>query len=267
MKILISDLFDGYEESELTLPRAAGITEQALLRRTKRKLPARKKPAVFVVLAAALVALLCGASALVHFVTLRPNATPKGGVGVHFDAAAAVTEAPMVGFRAGWTPECVGELFSTTIADQLNWYTASIPAESTTDAETLSSAYVYLAARVPEDYWLPDSTGNHFYTIYAYPATSLAGAELILPESNGELLQEGPLGSFQAAWVSLYDTDGALSQNALLLCDEASNSVLCVSGGLPFDVLEKIASSLELVVTDIPAPESAQSIQFAGAIG
>lgn len=267
MKILISDLFDGYEESEFTLPRAAGITEEALLRRTKRKLPARKKPAVFVVLAAALVALLCGASALVRFVTLRPDATPKGGVGVHFDAAAAVTESPMVGFRAGWTPQSVGGLFATTLADQLSWYPSSIPAESTTDEETLSSAYVYLAAKVTEAYWLPDTSGNHFYTIYAYPATTLPDAELVLPESNGEMVKEGQLGSFQAAWVSLYDADGALSQNALLLYDEASSSVLCVSGGLSFDVLEQIAASLELVVTDIPAPDTEQALQFAGAIG
>ncbi len=275
MKIPISDLFDDYfddcEENTLALPRVTGVTDTALIRRTEKKLCARKKPATaFVLIAAVLAALLCGASVIVHFVTLRTDtlANGHGIVGVRFDEAADATEANMVGFRAGWTPESVGETFATTVNDRLHWDMDAIPEGCATSEETLESAYVYLAAKVSEEYWLPDGgQGNHFYTIYAYPATSLTDAEVFLPENNAEMVKEGTLGQFHAAWLNLYDANGALSQNAILLYDEASDSVLCVSGGITLETLEKIAAELELVVTDIPAPDTDSELQFAGAIG
>lgn len=275
MKIRISDLFDDYfdeyEENMPSLPRVTGVTDAALIRRTEKKLYARRKPATALILAAAaLAALLCGASVIVHFVTLRTDtlANGHGVVGVRFDEAADVTEANMVGFRAGWTPEVIGETFETTVNDQLHWYMDAIPEGCATSEETLNSAYVYYGGKVGEEYWQPDSgQGNHFYTIYAYPATSLTDAEVFLPENNAEMVKEGTLGQFHAAWLNLYDASGALSQNAILLYDEASNSVLCVSGGITLEALEKIATGLELVVTDIPAPDVDLTLQFAGAVG
>lgn len=294
MKILISDLLDGYEENELSLPAASRVTNAAITRRTMKKLDAqrRHRPAALVLIAAALIALFCGASAVVHIVTLNkttpreetvvigarnddgtftPEAitvkAPDGTTSARFDGAAAVDNPMLVGFRAGWLPDSVGEPFISSLRDQMNWDNITIPEGSSLTEGDLVSIDIYHASRVSEAYERASPQSGRSYSINAYSATSVADADVILLGSNAETVKTGIIGQFQATWVSMHYDSGEVSLNALLLFDEASGGAVTISGGLQFEVYEKIAENLELIVTDIPAVDTGRTFQFSGALG
>lgn len=301
MKIRISDLLDGYVDNSVDLAPADWVSADEIQKRTLQKLRGeskRRRPLTMVLLAAALVVLLCGASAIIHYVTLGKSEgidlthtmtvrTPEGeqveedvsfyaapGTNtVRIDAAEAGDAPTWVGIRAGWVPDGTGEPFATTLKSRLE-YDADPGLETTamTDEE-LDSIYLYLGSKVTSEYWLPGTLGNHYYAIYVYSSVTVEDTEFLVSSGGAEIIKEGSIGQFQATWLSIrLDASGTEAadygeMHYLILFDEATSSLICIAGGLDFPVYEKIAENLELVVTDIPASKPELSFQFMGALG
>ena len=76
MKISVQSLFEDYEDDTVELRRDADTAR--ILEKTMAKLPnARKKrPLRLVLIAAAAVAVLCGAAAIVHYASVEPAEQP-----------------------------------------------------------------------------------------------------------------------------------------------------------------------------------------------
>ena len=76
MKISVQSLFEDYEDDTVELRRDADTAR--ILEKTMTKLPnARKKrPLRLVLIAAAAVAVLCGAAAIVHYASVEPAEQP-----------------------------------------------------------------------------------------------------------------------------------------------------------------------------------------------
>ena len=76
MKISVQSLFEDYEDDTVELRRDADTAR--ILEKTMAKLPnARKKrPLRLVLIAAAAVAILCGAAAIVHYASVEPAEQP-----------------------------------------------------------------------------------------------------------------------------------------------------------------------------------------------
>ena len=74
MKISVQSLFEDYEENAVSLNRDADA--ERILEKTRAKLPGLKKrrPVGLVLIAAAAVAVLCGAAAIVHYAAVRDGA-------------------------------------------------------------------------------------------------------------------------------------------------------------------------------------------------
>ena len=74
MKISVQSLFEDYEENAVPLSRDTDA--ERILEKTKAKLPGvkRKRPVGLVLIAAAAVAVLCGAAAIVHYAPSRTDA-------------------------------------------------------------------------------------------------------------------------------------------------------------------------------------------------
>ena len=74
MKISVQSLFEDYEENAVPLSRDTDA--ERILEKTKAKLPGvkRKRPVGLVLIAAAAVAVLCGAAAIVHYASVRDGA-------------------------------------------------------------------------------------------------------------------------------------------------------------------------------------------------
>ena len=74
MKISVQSLFEDYEENTASLSRDADA--ERIWEKTRAKLPGLKKrrPVGLVLIAAAAVAVLCGAAAIVHYASVRDGA-------------------------------------------------------------------------------------------------------------------------------------------------------------------------------------------------
>lgn len=301
MKIRISDLFDGYEENSVDLTPADWVSVNEIQARTLRKLRGetrRRRPLTMALFAAALVVLLCGASAIVHYVTLGKHEgleltrtetfrTPEGEIEekeftysvepgtntVRIEDVNAGDTPTWVGVRADWLPDGTGEPFLTTLKSQLE-YCADPGLETTAMTEDeLDSIYLYLGSKVTEEYWLPGTLGNHYYAIYVFSAVTVEDTDFLLTSGDAKIVKEDSIGQFQATWITIRrdvsEAEAADYEDMqyLLLFDEATSSLICIAGGLDFSVYEKIAENLELVVTDIPASKPDLSFQYMGALG
>ena len=125
MKISVQSLFEDYEDDTVELRRDADTAR--ILEKTMAKLPnARKKrPLRLVLIAAAAVAVLCGAAAITHYATVSreektytfttPTQTPAGHLvekeyvihndnSIQFDAQGK-TDGYYCGLQLGWLPE------------------------------------------------------------------------------------------------------------------------------------------------------------------
>ena len=127
MKISVQSLFEDYEENAVSLNRDADA--ERILEKTRAKLPGLKKrrPVGLVLIAAAAVAVLCGAAAIVHYAAVRDGAgsyimpdtlrydeenkktilvdTPfEWNNPISFDTEGR-TDGKICGMRLGWLPE------------------------------------------------------------------------------------------------------------------------------------------------------------------
>lgn len=76
MKISVQSLFEDYEDDTVELRRDADTAR--ILEKTMAKLPGarRKRPLHLVLIAAAAVAVLCGAAAICHYATISQEEKP-----------------------------------------------------------------------------------------------------------------------------------------------------------------------------------------------
>ena len=149
MKISVQSLFEDYEENAVSLSRDADA--ERILEKTKAKLPGvkRKRPVGLVLIAAAAVAVLCGAAAIVHYASVRDGAgsyimpdtlrydeenkktilvdTPfEWNNPISFDTEGR-TKGKVCGVRLGWLPEGMGTGGTATAYDSV---TAQDPAQA-----------------------------------------------------------------------------------------------------------------------------------------
>ena len=133
MKISVQSLFEDYEDDTVELRRDADTAR--ILEKTMAKLPnARKKrPLHLVLIAAAAVAILCGAAAITHYATVSqeektytfttPTQTPAGHLvekeyvihndnSIRFDTQGR-TDGYYCGMQLGWLPEAKESILGT----------------------------------------------------------------------------------------------------------------------------------------------------------
>ena len=139
MKISVQSLFEDYEENTVSLSRDADA--ERIWEKTRAKLPGLKKrrPVGLVLIAAAAVAVLCGAAAIVHYASVRDGAgsyimpdtlrydeenkktilvdTPfEWNNPISFDTEGR-TKGKVCGMRLGWLPEGWGTGYTQTAYD------------------------------------------------------------------------------------------------------------------------------------------------------
>lgn len=305
MKIKISDLLDGYEETRIELEPVTWVSEEAIHSRVFQHLrgePRGHRPLSLVLIAAALVTVLCGASAIIHYVTLgksehyevtrtEPFRMPSGEIiadaeqeftyvaaagrnSVRIERAKAGDAPTWVGVRPGWLPDGAGEPLASSLLEQLAYNADPGLQETAMKDEALDSIYVYLGSKVSSEYYGPDTLGNHYYSIQVFSSAAVEGAEFLLFGGDAEIVKEDTLGQYQAIWINVRrdvsDTETADFEDThyLLLYDEVTSSLISIAGGLDFSVYEAIAEQLELVVTDIPAEKSDQlPFHYLGGLG
>lgn len=290
MHLPISDLFDGFEDESVTLNTVVNASQEAIGARVAQALKnerRRPRPATLILIAAVLVAVLCGASAIVHhFDLLRPNPVERtiriglsrsdgtgygyqeetcvigrGSYSVKIDAAQAVEDTPYIGFTAGWVPT-YHDGNSVTLQHALE-YDSIDGVETSMSAAALNDTLTMLQGFLGDD--------GGYFSITAYPGTVAQRAEFKLAPGQAELVTSGVIGQFQAAWIGVYVPKLGGTEDYylryVLLYDEKTAGVIVVSGSPSFETLEQIAENLELVVSDIPAPSPLYDFQFIGGVG
>ena len=164
MKISVQSLFEDYEENAVSLNRDADA--ERILEKTRAKLPGLKKrrPVGLVLIAAAAVAVLCGAAAIVHYAAVRDGAgsyimpdtlrydeenkktilvdTPfEWNNPISFDTEGR-TDGKICGMRLGWLPEGWGTGYTQTAYDVIAQRDAE-QAQSLPQAERELVVYTY----------------------------------------------------------------------------------------------------------------------------
>ena len=258
MKISVQSLFEDYEENAVSLSRDADA--ERILEKTKAKLPGLKKrrPVGLVLIAAAAVAVLCGAAAIVHYASVRDGAgsyimpdtlrydeenkktilvdTPfEWNNPISFDTEGR-TKGKVCGMRLGWLPEGWGTGYTQT-------------------------AYDVIAQRDAEQ------------------AQSLPQAErdFLCGGTRTEITKQGTIGPYDASWVETHwqhaspgsDAPEEWTTQMLLLYDPEKLCVVIISAG--WDDAERIAANLEIVETSVDAPQpdltNGRGFRWIGGVG
>ena len=290
MKISVQSLFEDYEENAVSLNRDADA--ERILEKTRAKLPGLKKrrPVGLVLIAAAAVAVLCGAAAIVHYAAVRDGAgsyiRPKqflyGGPDktivqtnvpfewnnpISFDTEGR-TEGKVCGMRLGWLPEGLGTGGTSTTYD-------SVAAQDPAQAELLTQ----------EERVLVDYTYNFYtvqgerkeYSIQCMSADVVAGCDFLCGGSRTEITKQGTIGPYDAAWVETHwqrsspgsDAPEEWATQLLLLYDREKLCVVIISAD--WDDAERIAEHLEIVETSVDAPQpdltNGRGFRWIGGVG
>ena len=241
-------------------------------------------------IAAAAVAVLCGAAAIVHYAAVRDGAgsyiRPKqflyGGPDktivqtnvpfewnnpISFDTEGR-TEGKVCGMRLGWLPEGLGTGGTSTTYD-------SVAAQDPAQAELLTQ----------EERVLVDYTYNFYtvqgerkeYSIQCMSADVVAGCDFLCGGTRTEITKQGTIGPYDAAWVETHwqlsnpDTDMPTEQSMqlLLLYDREKLCVVIISAD--WDDAERIAEHLEIVETSVDAPQpdltNGRGFRWIGGVG
>ena len=290
MKISVQSLFEDYEENAVSLNRDADA--ERILEKTRAKLPGLKKrrPVGLVLIAAAAVAVLCGAAAIVHYAAVRDGAgsyiRPKqflyGGPDktivqtnvpfewnnpISFDTEGR-TEGKVCGIRLGWLPEGLGTGGTSTTYD-------SVAAQDPAQAELLTQ----------EERVLVDYTYNFYtvqgerkeYSIQCMSADVVAGCDFLCGGTRTEITKQGTIGPYDAAWVETHwqrsspgsDAPEEWATQLLLLYDREKLCVVIISAD--WDDAERIAEHLEIVETSVDAPQpdltNGRGFRWIGGVG
>ena len=290
MKISVQSLFEEYEENTVSLSRDADA--ERILEKTRAKLPGvkRKRPLGLVLIAAAAVAVLCGAAAIVHYATVRDGAgsyiMPKqflcGESGktivqtnvpfewnnpISFDTEGR-TDGKVCGMRLGWLPEGWGTGYTQTAYDEIAQRDAE-QAQSLPQDERELVVYTYDLFAVQDE--------RKDYSVQCMSANTVAGCDFLCGGSRTEITKQGTIGPYDAAWVETHwqlsnpDTDMPTEQSMqlLLLYDREKLCVVIISAD--WDDAERIAEHLEIVETSVDAPQpdltNGRGFRWIGGVG
>ena len=268
MKISVQSLFEDYEENAVSLNRDADA--ERILEKTRAKLPGLKKrrPVGLVLIAAAAVAVLCGAAAIVHYAAVRDGAgsyvmpdtlrydeenkktilvdTPfEWNNPISFDTEGR-TDGKICGMRLGWLPEGWGTGYTQTAYDVIAQRDAE-QAQSLPQAERELVVYTYDLFAVQDE--------RKDYSVQCMSANTVAGCDFLCGGSRTEITKQGTIGPYDASWVETHwqrsspgsDAPEEWATQLLLLYDREKLCVVIISAD--WDDAERIAEHLEIVET------------------
>ena len=248
MKISVQSLFEDYEENTVPLSRDADA--ERILEKTRAKLPGVKKrrPVGLVLIAAAAVAVLCGAAAIVHYASVR-------------DGAGSYIMPDTLRYDE--------ENKKTILVDTpFEW---NNPISFDTEGRTKGKV---CGMRLG---WLPEGWGTG-YTQTAYDVIAQRDAEQAqsLPQAERELVVY-TYGPYDASWVATHwqrsspgsDAPEEWTTQMLLLYDPEKLCVVIISAD--WDDAERIAEHLEIVETSVDAPQpdltNGRGFRWIGGVG
>ncbi len=290
LKISVQSLFEEYEENTVSLSRDADA--ERILEKTRAKLPGvkRKRPLGLVLIAAAAVAVLCGAAAIVHYATVRDGAgsyimpgtlrydeenkktilvdTPfEWNNPISFDTEGR-TDGKVCGMRLGWLPEGWGTGYTQTAYDEIAQRDAE-QAESLPQDERELVVYTYDLFAVQDE--------RKDYSVQCMSADVVAGCDFLCGGSRTEITKQGTIGPYAAAWVETHwqtsnpdaDAPEEQSMQLILLYDPDKLCVVIISAD--WDDAERIAEHLEIVETSVDAPQpdltNGRGFRWIGGVG
>ena len=290
MKISVQSLFEDYEENTVSLSRDADA--ERIWEKTRAKLPGLKKrrPVGLVLIAAAAVAVLCGAAAIVHYASVRDGAgsyimpdtlrydeenkktilvdTPfEWNNPISFDTEGR-TDGKICGMRLGWLPEGWGTGYTQTAYDVIAQRDAE-QAESLPQGERELVVYTYDFFAVQDE--------RKDYSVECMSANAVAGCDFLCSGLRTEITKQGTIGDYDAAWVETHwqrsypasDTSEELSSQLLLLYDREKLCVVIIRTN--WDDAERIAEHLEIVETSVDAPQpdltNGRGFRWIGGVG
>ena len=290
MKISVQSLFEDYEENAVSLNRDADA--ERILEKTRAKLPGLKKrrPVGLVLIAAAAVAVLCGAAAIVHYAAVRDGAgsyimpdtlrydeenkktilvdTPfEWNNPISFDTEGR-TDGKICGMRLGWLPEGWGTGYTQTAYDVIAQRDAE-QAQSLPQAERELVVYTYDLFAVQDE--------RKDYSVQCMSANTVAGCDFLCGGSRTEITKQGTIGPYDASWVETHwknsNQDAGepeeQSMQLLLLYDREKLCVVVISAD--WDDAERIAANLEIVETSVDAPQpdltNGRGFRWIGGVG
>ena len=290
MKISVQSLFEDYEENAVSLNRDADA--ERILEKTRAKLPGLKKrrPVGLVLIAAAAVAVLCGAAAIVHYAAVRDGAgsyimpdtlrydeenkktilvdTPfEWNNPISFDTEGR-TDGKICGMRLGLLPEGWGTGYTQTAYDVIAQRDAE-QAQSLPQAERELVVYTYDLFAAQDE--------RKDYSVQCMSANTVAGCDFLCGGSRTEITKQGTIGPYDAAWVETHwqrsspgsDAPEEWATQLLLLYDREKLCVVIISAD--WDDAERIAEHLEIVETSVDAPQpdltNGRGFRWIGGVG
>lgn len=285
MKISIQDLFDGWEEEALPLDGEANLS--AIRAKTMRKIKQsgkRKHPLRLALIAAAAVLLLAGVTAAVYYgmniKAVEPESVKAvddseivGDENLYFLSANheltfdITGNGNIVGFRAAYLPFENGSIHMGELRklieqnmEELEQRGVDIGSMELPDLENVYTSFENTAEAGGK---------NHFYIIHTFYSNVLHDTAFSL---NGEItiVKRENIGSFEAVFFTqdrsktvtavkdgeeIYGYANEPVINVALLFDKEHECLLhiCADAGTDMEELEKIATGIEIVETEIPA--------------
>lgn len=285
MKISIQDLFDGWEEEALPLDGEANLS--AIRAKTMRKIKQsgkRKHPLRLALIAAAAVLLLAGVTAAVYYGMNIKAVEPEsvravddseivGDENLYFLSANheltfdITGNGNIVGFRAAYLPFENGSIHMGELRklieqnmEELEQRGVDIGSMELPDLENVYTSFENTAEAGGK---------NHFYIIHTFYSNVLHDTAFTL---NGEItiVKRENIGSFEAVFFTqdrsktvtavkdgeeIYGYANEPVINVALLFDKEHECLLhiCADAGTDMEELEKIATGIEIVETEIPA--------------
>ena len=291
MKISVQSLFEDYEDDTVELRRDADTAR--ILEKTMAKLPnARKKrPLRLVLIAAAAVAVLCGAAAIVHYASVEPAEQPYtlksvfrdvDGTTIRQDidftqdgAVTFDTDGKTDGFLCGISqiPQQANGIdagLTSTLYESLSYadqYEGQHFLSSLSDEEKQQTKE--LITRINYH----DKVGDDDCSVECLSVNDVAGVDLLLWGHDTQLIKEGTINGLYAAWVEnttdppAPDGNGRISVKQQYLCLYDPDKLCVVVLWGKWETCEALAAELTIVQTDIPTPERDRDFIWVGALG
>ena len=242
-------------------------------------------------IAAAAVAVLCGAAAIVHYASVEPAEQPYtlksvfrdvDGTTIRQDidftqdgAVTFDTDGKTEGFFCGISqhPQQVNGVdagLTSTLYESLSYadqyegqhFLSSLSDEEKQQAKELVTCINY-----------HDKVSNDDCSVECLSANDVAGVDLLLWGRDTTLVKEGTINGLYAAWMENTierpkpDENGQTDekQQYLFLYDPDKLCVVVLGG--KWEVCETVAAELTIVQTDIPTPERDRDFIWVGALG
>lgn len=277
MRIDIHDLFDSWEEQELTLEPKRPAAVQEITRRTMSRLrqkPRRQRHVVRRIgLAAAACLVLAGSVfAVAQYRALKvahvngymgyadvegPVCMDEADTTISFPSqedAPETAEPHILGLRASDLPDPLSEIDCSSLRQHLELLQSETEEDLLSaypqDDQVLDTAYTHICTLSEGD-----SDDRRIINVDIYDAGQFADKTFIMAGSNLSV-QEGTLCGMEAVWLT--QAFGERDVYHIVLYNEEMNCVIHIGGSskqgnVDFALLEQIAEGLEIVDTGIPS--------------